>query len=132
VFFLLGEVKTSSDASAPPGVMVGGTGMIWQLCENASRLDIQHALLKWLRSRCSTPDLRNLYRDALKRFVASTGKEVLLVGVLVRDTQPNELDLKNRAAALAKTVKAPAKAELHAFYVPPELGKWPALVRGKS
>jgi hypothetical protein len=111
--------------------MVGGGGMIWQLCENASRLDIQHALLKWLRCRCATPELRSLYREALSKFVSSTGSELLLIGVLVRDTAPNELDLKNRAKALAATIRPPAKAELHALYVPAALETWPGIVQVK-
>lgn len=61
VSLLVGEVKTSSDSKTPPGVMSGGGGMAWQLEENAKRLDIQHALLIWLRSRCKEQPFRDLY-----------------------------------------------------------------------
>ena len=46
VFLLFGEVKTSSDARTPPGVMSGSGGMAWQLEQSATRLDVQHALLR--------------------------------------------------------------------------------------
>ena len=61
VFLLIGEVKTSSDARTPPQVMNGSGGMAWQLKEDATRLDIQRALLKWLRARCESAEHRALY-----------------------------------------------------------------------
>ena len=84
VLLLFGEVKTSSDSNTPPSVMSGGSGMTWQLEQSATRLDIQHALLRWLHARCQDQPYRDLYRKAVKRYLASEGKELLLVGVLIR------------------------------------------------
>jgi hypothetical protein len=130
VLLLFGEVKTSSDAGTPPNVMYGGSGMTWQLEENATRLDIQHVLLKWLRSRCTTSEHIEFYRSAVQRYLASHGKEILLVGILLRDTQPDERDIKSRAMALAKKLTSPTQIEIVAWYLPIPIKQWAALLRG--
>lgn len=130
VLLLFGEVKTSSDANAPPNVMDGSGGMAWQLEEEATRLDVQHALLKWLRARCESAEHKGLYREAVRRYVRSIGKELLLVGILLRDTTPNELDVTSRAKALAKKLVAPTRVELTAWYLPVPIKDWPTLLRG--
>lgn len=116
VLLLFGEVKTSSDASTPPGVMSGGSGMSWQLEQSATRLDVQHALLKWLHARCGEPPYRDLYEKAVARYLESTGKDLLLVGVLIRDTTPSEADLKARGETLALVLPGPTRIELIAWY----------------
>ena len=130
VLLLFGEVKTSSDASTPPNVMNGSGGMAWQLEEEATRLDIQHALLKWLRSRCEAPEHKQLYQAAVQRYVQSFGKEILLVGILLRDTEPNELDVTARAKALATKLGEPTRIEITAWYLPIPIKDWPALLHG--
>lgn len=130
VLLLFGEVKTSSDAGTPPNVMNGSGGMAWQLEEEATRLDIQHALLKWLRSRCVSPEHRELYRTAVQRYVQSVGREILLVGILLRDTKPNHLDLTSRAKALAAKLGNPTRIEITAWYLPVPIKDWPTLLHG--
>ena len=88
VLLLFGEVKTSSDASTPPNVMNGSGGMAWQLKNEATRLDIQHALLKWLRARCESAEHQALYQAAVHRYVQSLGKEILLVGYFFATRSP--------------------------------------------
>lgn len=129
VFLLIGEVKTSSEASAPPRVMSGGNGMAWQLQENATRLVIQRTLLQWLNARCESEPYRTLYEKAVNRYIGSKGKELLLVGVLLRDTQPNELDLKSRGSMLASHLHQPTRVELIAWYLPVSIATWPALLQ---
>ena len=128
VFLLFGEVKTSSDINTPPQVMNGSGGMVWQLKEDATRLDIQHALLKWLRARCISAELRALYRAAVSRYVNSCGKEILLVGILLRDTEPNELDVIARAEALSESLSRPTRIEITAWYLPVPIKDWPLLL----
>ncbi|MCY3677191.1 MAG: hypothetical protein OXH66_06285 [Gemmatimonadetes bacterium] len=128
VFLLFGEVKTSSDARTPPNVMTGSGGMEWQLKEEATRLDIQHALLKWLRARCQSAEHRALYRAAVHRYVQSFGREILLVGVLLRDTEPDERDVSARAKALAERLGEPTRIEITAWYLPVPIKDWPALL----
>lgn len=128
VLLLFGEVKTSSEVGSPPNVMYGGSGMTWQLEENATRLDVQHALLRWLHARCQSVLHRELYSKAVGQYLASGGKKLLLVGVLIRDTEPNELDLKNRAKALAKKLRKPTRVEIIAWYLPVAIQKWAKLL----
>ncbi len=128
VLLLFGEVKTSSDVRTPPGVMYGSGGMGWQLKKEATCLDIQLALLKWLRIRCESADHLELYRAAVKRYVQSLGKEVLLVGILLRDTKPNELDVASRAKALAAILDNPTRIDIIAWYLPVPIDDWPALL----
>ena len=128
VLLLFGEVKTSSDARTPPNVMSGSGGMAWQLKEEATRLDMQHALLKWLRARCESNEHRDLYHAAVQRYVQSLGKEILLVGILLRDTEPNELDVTARAKSLAESLGSPTRIEITAWYLPVPIEHWPALL----
>ena len=127
VVLLFGEVKTSSDTKSPPGVMSGGSGMTWQLEKSATRLDIQHALLKWLHARCRLQPYRCLYEKAVKRYLASEGKELLLVGVLIRDTPASDRDLKARGNTLSKQFSDPTRIKLIAWYLPVPIADWPAL-----
>lgn len=132
VLLLFGEVKTSSDAGTPPNVMNGGSGMAWQLEQSATRLDIQHALLKWLHSRCQSEPYRDLYKKAVARYLKSEGKDLLLVGILIRDTAPSELDLKSRGHALSKKLGTPTRIELIAWYLPVLIAEWPKLLKEKG
>ena len=130
VLLLFGEVKTSTDKNTPPSVMNGGSGMAWQLERSATRLDVQHALLQWLYARCGTHLHRQLYKKAVARYLSSQGTDLLVVGVLIRDTVPSEFDLKARARALAEALPTPTKIELAAWYLPVRIAKWPEVLQG--
>lgn len=106
--------------------------MTWQLEESAKRLDIQRTLLQWLHSRCGTEPYRSLYQQAVGRFLASQGKDLLIVGVLIRDTQPNEADLQSRGKVLAKALAVPTKVELFAWYLPVPISEWPGLLQEEA
>lgn len=125
---VFGEVKTSSDRSTPPNVMYGERGMTWQLEQEATRLDIQHALLAWLSRRCTTPDTRELFRSALEKYIASQGTAILLVGVLLRDTEPSERDVKARACHLEGVCQGDARVRLMAWYLPLPIPDWPTVI----
>lgn len=124
IALLFGEVKTSSDASAPPGVLHGRSGMIHQLEVLAGQRDTHWSLLQWLQSRCINPPQRDLFEKAVQRYVSSAGKDFRLFGCLMRDTQPNELDLANRARSLSSSIGLPTRAELVAWYFPDSVSVW--------
>lgn len=128
VLLLFGEVKTSWDKSTPPRVMTGSSGMTWQLERNATRLDVQHSLLRWLYVRCGTARHRQLYEKAVARYLSSEGKDLLLVGILIRDTAPSELDLRARGRKLAAALPRPTRIELVAWYLPVRIAKWPEVL----
>ncbi|MET9131035.1 hypothetical protein [Streptomyces antibioticus] len=125
---LFGEVKSSSDEAAPPGVVYGRSGLIQQL-ERLTDKDADHfVLIRWLRARCKSPEHVALYKAAIARYVQSGGRDIRLVGCLIRDTSPNERDVSVRGAALARTVVEPMKALLTAWYLPVTMASWPSHV----
>lgn len=130
VFFLFGEVKTSSNPHTPPSVMSGDSGMTWQLERSATHIEVQYALLKWLHARCrSESHYFALYQKAVERYLESEGKALLLVGVLIRDTTPNERDLRARGEDLSSQIDEPTRIDLIAWYLPLAIPDWPALIQ---
>jgi hypothetical protein len=127
---VLGEVKTSSDANNPPKVMSGKNGMIHQLDNLATDISIHNCLLKWMHPRCKNTDLWPLYEKAAKKYLASGGRAIKLIGMLMRDTEPNDLDLKNRARHLTVNVLTPTEVELDAWYFPAPIEDWLKIVQG--
>lgn len=93
-------------------------------------ISIHNCLLKWLHPRCKNTNLWPLYEKAVKKYLSSDGRAIKLVGMLMRDTEPNELDLKNRAKRLATSVSAPTEVELDAWYLPLPVDDWPTVVQG--
>ena len=127
---LFGEVKSSSDSRTPPNLMYGPDGMISQLAEAACDRPEQLCLLKWLRRRCKHTELWSHFEQAITRFLNSRGCDIVIWGVLVRDTSPNERDLKARAAALATKVATVKRVELDAWYFPLPISQWEQLLEG--
>lgn len=127
---LLGEVKTSNDAANPPQVMSGRSGMVHQLDELANSPQIHGCLLSWLYSRCKNTALWSSFQEAVRKYLETGGRALMLFGLLMRDTEPHELDLKNRAMALSESVLAPTKVELNAWYFPSLIADWPSLLIG--
>lgn len=132
VLLLFGEVKTSSDVGTPPNVMYGGSGMTWQLEQSATQLDVQYSLLRWLHARCQSSPYHDLFEMAVTRYLKSEGKELLFMGVLIRDTQPNELDVKSRTEVLAKKLNAPTRVDVIAWYLPVRISEWPELLEEEA
>jgi hypothetical protein len=126
----LGEVKTSGDADIPPGVMNGRSGMRHQIDELARNLSLIIQLLKWLWPRCKEAANQASFDAAVGRFFGSKNKDVALFGVLIRDTQPNELDLQARGRNLADDLEAPATCQLIALYLPCAIVDLPQRVSG--
>ena len=126
----LGEVKTSTDANTPPNVMNGRSGMTHQIDNLAKNLALISQLLKWLLPRCKGTSHEASFNAAITLFLDSGNKAIALFGVLVRDTQPNELDLKARGQTLADTLQAPTTCQLVAIYLPCAISDLPARVSG--
>jgi|SRR5690554_494401 len=129
---LLGEVKTSADIKSPPGVMYGKKGMNWQLHQNATALTIHNTLWKWLRCRCQHGELKAAYRNAVQRYIKSSGKDITIAGVLCRDTKPNEKDLLHRGTRLGTSLSSPTRVELCAWYLPIPIEQWVSVAGGES
>lgn len=127
---VLGEVKSSTDVNTPPGVMNSRSGMIQQIDNLANDLSRIWQLLKWLWPRCKGTENENLFNEAVKLFVNSGNKAVTLIGVLIRDTQPNQLDLQPRGKALAEKLRNPTLCHLMAIYLPCAIADLPSRLQG--
>lgn len=126
----LGEVKTSTDAKTPPGVMNGRSGMIHQIDNLANNLSLINRLLKWLLPRCKGTEHEASFNAAIGLFLDSGNKAIALFGVLVRDTQPDALDLQARGKTLAKSLQGPTTCQLIAIYLPCAISDLSARVEG--
>lgn len=125
---LFGEVKTSNDTDCPPNVLYGKSGMIHQL-ESLTKTTKDHwTLIKWLQARCKSEENQRLFRQALRLYVSSKGRDIRLVGCLMRDTAPDERDLTSRCNALAPILPEHATAELFAWYIAEPVDSWPGLL----
>ena len=130
VLLVLGEVKTSSQPANPPGVMYKKGGMIHQLSSRADDLKVHRTLINWLHARCKDTELWPFFQRAIGKYLESKGRALVLFGLLMRDTNPHELDLKNRAKVLSQNVEAPTRVELNAWYFPRPINEWPSLLAG--
>lgn len=125
---VLGEVKRSESESTPPSIMYGDDGLIGQLEKLASDLTTHVTILKWLYARCKETSNYQSYCTAIKRYLESEGKDFLLFGFLMRDTEPNESDIKARATSLSSKVQSPCKADLNVWYFPAKITEWSQLM----
>ena len=130
--FLFGEVKTSEEEKTPPGVMYGATGMIDQLTDLSIKQDKIKSLVKWLFIKChSDKDLtvQRYIKEAMSFYAKDRGN-IRLIGVLVRDTSPNELDLKNRYEDLKSKINGQRNVQLLAVYSNYQMkdGAWEQLI----
>lgn len=93
VIFVFGEIKTSSQEKHPPYVVTKGKeGMIDQLKKLFSR-EIISDLVKWLLLRSNGRVWEDDFKKAVEYYSQNdSGYE--LIGVLVRDTDPDIQDLK--------------------------------------
>jgi hypothetical protein len=72
------------------------------------------------------------YKNFLKAqkilLFSSSNKSVAIFGILIRDTIPNDKDLKTPAKTLAKIVQAPTNCQLQAIYLPHPISNLPFLI----
>ncbi len=125
---LFGEVKSSSQLTKPPSIMNGRGGMIHQIDNLANDLSIIGQLLSWLWFRCKGTKYKSLFDAAAELFLESGNKALALFGVLIRDTIPDERDLRSRGKALAKKLSFPTTCHLIAIYLPCAIDELPARV----
>lgn len=115
--FAFGEVKTSGDASYPPGTMYGRTGLKQQLEDLRDRVEIRDDLVRYLAHRATRASWKTRFIDAYKRY-NDEHTDVSLFGVLIRDVPPNHEDLRVRVSALGSSWPTGMRAQLLAVYLP--------------
>lgn len=128
----LGEVKCSSEAKSPPQLMHGRGGMIHQLDVLANDLGTICQLLKWLLPRIKNTQYEVAFNAAFTRYLNSGRRDIALFGILVRDQEPRESDLKARGKNLAGCLNTPTCCRLIALYLPWALVQLPQVVIGQG
>ena len=116
--FAFGEVKSSSEEKSPPRVMSGKSqGMGHQINALARNNDKILDLIHWLyfRVRCN-PQHKKIFEQAAENI--SKVRNIMLFGVLVRDTSPNVNDLSDIGKYLRNTLCLPTTCQLTALYLP--------------
>ncbi|MFT5327027.1 MAG: hypothetical protein ACI8P0_004913 [Planctomycetaceae bacterium] len=117
--FAFGEVKTSTQATYPPGVMYGQKGLKRQLDDLRDRVSIRNTLVRYLMVRAIDSDWEHKWKSAAERyFKAST--DIAVFGVLIRDVPPDRRDLSARAKGASRKQPTKMHLELLAIYLPPD------------
>jgi len=121
--FLFGEVKTSGDKNSPPQVVYGRSGMIDQLRAIKNNLDLRRALIRWLgfkvRDLSENNPFKKDYQKALKIYLKEGAEhKYFLFGILIRDTEPKDTDLKSRYESLKNDLSTGTQLKLIALYIP--------------
>ena len=117
--FAFGEVKTSAEATYPPGALYGRTGLKQQLDDLRDKAEIRDDLFKYLGHRAKGAPWLEDFKAATKRYL-NNKSDVQLFGVLVRDVVPNQEDLRVRVTKLARRCPQGTSIELLALYLPPQ------------
>lgn len=115
--FAFGEVKTSSEERWPPQVVNGRHGLVKQLESLRDSLKVKDHLMLYLGHRAPGSDWQHKYEEATSRYLHNP-QDVSLFGVLVRDVEPKDGDLRDRAATLADGCPDTTSIELTAIYLP--------------
>ncbi len=125
--FAFGEVKSSQDKRTPPAVVAGrsGTDLTYQMFELIDKAEKIRSLILWLAARCAKPESEDYtaFNDALETYGESGYRDIALFGVLIRDTDCNEADLRELGIALEQRAEHPTRCDLVALYLPWELEK---------
>ncbi|HFQ5279674.1 hypothetical protein ACEV9E_03785 [Vibrio parahaemolyticus] len=125
--FSFGEVKTSYSASSPPSVM---TSLGHQLFGLRDDKRVKSDLVKYLGRHSIGKPWQFKYQSAAKRYLQSNGTDIAVYGVLIRDTAPQETDIRGKASALAANCPASTNIELHALHIPVgDISNLPALAQ---
>lgn len=125
ILFLFGEVKTSSEEKSPPQVLTQeGKGMISQLKELYSNHKKRLDLIRYLQTKIALNDnIKEDFQSAIKAYY-NPDNNYQLIGVLIRDTEAIEDDLKKVYEDLKDTILKPTGLQLVAVYLPIKQEKW--------
>lgn len=115
--FAFGEVKTSGEAKYPPQAMHGRTGLKQQIEDLRDRVEIRDQLVRYLGHRANGAAWKPRYQAAGKRYLANNA-DVSVFGVLVRDVNPHEDDVRVRVKKLAPDCPEGISIELLSLYLP--------------
>ena len=116
-FFLFGEVKTSSDNNYPPSIMYGPKGLKKQIEELCNEEETIKTLVVYLGIRLINTQYWAMYQNAFVKYYENI-HNICIIGVLVRDVEPNDKDLAARAKPLSSYCIDGRQISLIAIYLP--------------
>ncbi|MGC8771804.1 MAG: hypothetical protein ACP5Q5_11210 [Brevinematia bacterium] len=135
ILFLFGEVKTSSEQKSPPQVMTNPDGIENQLKDLYDDQQKRRILISYIQNKIGLVNnnaFKNDFDSAIKSYYRQNGGKYLLYGVLVRDTQPNEIDVKQSFDKLKNEILEPIGLKLLAIYLPIPKDKWLNVINGAN
>jgi hypothetical protein len=133
VLFLFGETKTSSETgNRPPQVMTGAKQMEAQLKDLYNSEEKRRILVKYLanktRNLSNDHPFKTDYKNALRNYYLENHPNYQLIGVLIRDIEHDEEDLRASYERLRNTILDPKGIRLIACYVPAAKEKWEEII----
>lgn len=133
VLFLFGEVKTSSEENSPPQVMTNPFGIEKQLKDLYQDSKKRLILISYIQSKISLLENKPFkidFKNAITTYYKKDVCKYLLYGVLVRDTNANENDVKNIYSRLKSVILEPTGLKLLAVYLPIKKENWLDIING--
>jgi len=128
VLFLFGEVKTSSEtANRPPQVMTSTVGIESQLRDLYNDRSKRLVLISYLKNKMRHYPEGHLFRsdfEASERAYYSRDCDYQLIGVLIRDVEPDERDVSISYGRLRDQILEPKGIKLLALYLPIRKEEW--------
>ena len=115
--FAFGEVKSSSEEKYPPSVVYGRTGLKQQIENLRDNNRVRDSLITYLCHRTKEASWKPRFERASRRYLENKS-DVYLYGILVRDVEPNEDDLRMLVVDLAESCPDGTTIEFLAFYLP--------------
>ncbi|MBK7885756.1 MAG: hypothetical protein IPJ86_00135 [Bacteroidetes bacterium] len=135
VLFLFGEVKTSSEtANRPPQVMTGAKGIESQLRDLYSNRQKRLILISYLKNKMRLFPADHQFKvDFNSGFRAyySNPADFHLIGILIRDIEPDERDLSLSYGRLRSGILEPIGHKLLALYLPIKQKDWLDIINKK-
>jgi hypothetical protein len=132
VLFLFGEVKTSSEvANRPPQVMTSAHGIEAQLRDLYNDKAKRLVLISYLKSKMRHYPVGHQFRsdfDSSFRAYYSGLCDYQLIGVLVRDVEPDVRDLHESYLRLQAQILNPKGIKLLALYLPIVKEEWLGII----
>lgn len=116
--FAFGEVKTSEEEKWPPQVVKSKSGLQKQLEDLRDSTKTKSGLFRYLGHHAKNSDWSEMYKSAASLYLKSKYEDASLFGILVRDVDPKDLDLKQRAINLSQNKPPNTSISLYSLYLP--------------
>lgn len=134
VLFLFGEVKTSSEVKKrPPQVMTYKEGIEMQLKDLYANSVKRQVLILYLQNKVRHFSKKHPFKADFNASIKTyyTSNLYQLIGVLVRDVDPNVKDIEDNYHRLSKSILEPNGIKLLALYLPIRKEEWLTIINNR-